>query len=206
MKLSTLSILLGLGVALPQVYALLQPAACREAVRKFPRSKSWGYALVALGTAWFLLLLKDESIADFAPYKPYMYAGFAMLGVLTCIFVTDFLAVRGLAVVLLLLAKVMLDAQRWVESDWRLVIAVWAYVLAVAGMWFTISPWRLRELIDWATANERRVRLLSGLRLAFGLFILVLGFHFRAVEQRALAQAGLRMPTVGCASTGPGLT
>jgi hypothetical protein len=104
-----------------------------------------------------------------------MYVGFGALGVLTCVFVSDFLAVRGLAIVLMLLAKLMLDTQRWVESDWRLVIAVWAYALVLAGMWLTISPWRLRDLIDWSTATEGRIRLLSGLRLAFGLFVLVLG-------------------------------
>jgi hypothetical protein len=41
-------------------------------------------------------------------------------------------------------------------------------------MWLTISPWRLRDLIDWATASESRTRLVSGLRLAFGVFVLVL--------------------------------
>jgi hypothetical protein len=203
MKLSTLCVLLGLGVALPQVYALLKPAACREAMQKFPRSKAWGCALVALGTVWFLLLLKEESIADFTPYKPYMYVGFASLGVLTCLFVSDLLAMRGVAIVLLLLAKLMLDTQRWVKSDWRLVIAVWAYALAVAGMWFTISPWRLRDLINWATANEKRLRLLSSLRLAFGLFIVVLGLHFRSGEQKDQTRTGLRLPTTACASTDP---
>jgi hypothetical protein len=89
--------------------------------------------------------------------------------------VTDFLAVRGLAVVLLLLAKAMLDAQRWADSEWRLVIAVWGYLLVLAGMWFTVSPWRLRDLIHWGTANEKRTRVLSGLRMAFGLFVAILG-------------------------------
>ena len=131
--------------------------------------------MIAVATVWFLLLLKGESIADFAPYKPYMYLGFSLLGVLTCVYVTDFLAVRGLAVVLLLLGKLMLDTQRWVESDWRLVIAVWAYVLVIAGMWLTISPWRLRDLIQWSTANAGRMRLLNGIRLAFGLLLIVLG-------------------------------
>ena len=28
----------------------------------------------------------------------------------------------------------MVDTERWAESQWRLVIAVWAYVLVVAGM------------------------------------------------------------------------
>jgi hypothetical protein len=42
-------------------------------------------------------------------------------------------------------------------------------------MWFTVSPFRLRDLLDWATANEKRVRIGSAIRLAFGLFVVVLG-------------------------------
>ena len=34
---------------------------------------------------------------------------------------------------------------------------------------------RLRDVVNWATANERRTRLLSGLRSGFGLCIFALG-------------------------------
>ena len=175
MKLSTLSVLLGLGFGLPQVFGLLKPAAVRAAVRKFPRSEICGYVLMAVGTLWFLHNLQGESISDFAAYKPMMLAGFCAVGVGTCIFVRDFLAVRGLAIVLLLLAKLMVDTARWADSDWRLVIVVLAYVWVIAGIWFTVSPWRLRDLINWATASDQRVRVVSGIRLAFGLFLVILG-------------------------------
>src|SRR5439155_21894101 len=105
LKLSTLSILLGLGLGLPQIYGLVKPSAFAAAVRKFPRSIPWGYALMLLGTAWFLWNLSQESISDFASYKNVLFALFAGIGIGTCIFVQDFLSVRGLAIVLLLLAK-----------------------------------------------------------------------------------------------------
>ena len=186
MTLSTLAILLGLVVALPQVYGLLKPSAFAAAARRFPRSETWGYALMGLGTAWFLWNLNSETISDFAAYKSVMLFGFGAVGVMTCLFVRDFLAVRGLAVVLLLLAKLMLDTARWHDSEWRLVISVWAYVWIVAGMWFTVSPWRLRDLIQWATANETRVRVGSAFRLGLALLVLLLGLTvFRAGEAQA---------------------
>ena len=122
--------------------------------------------------------LSQESISDFASYKGYLVGGFALVGIASCIFVQDFLAVRGLAVVLLLLAKLMVDTGRPMlgVTHWTLVIQTWAYALALAGMWLTISPWRLRDLLNWATANETRVRVGSVIRLAFGLFIATLGF------------------------------
>jgi hypothetical protein len=130
-----------------------------------------------LGTGWFLYNLSQESIADFAAYKNVLFAGFAAVGIGSCIYVQDFLAVRGLAVVLLLLAKLMVDSGRphLAETPLVLIMQSWAYVLVIAGIWFTISPWRLRDLLEWDTANQKRFKITCGIRLAFGLFIVVLG-------------------------------
>jgi len=176
MKLSFLSICLGLGMAALNLFGLLQPAKFAAVARKLPRSLPLGYAFMLLGTAWFIWNVQSESLADFEGIKPYLDALFVAVGVGTCVYVTDFLGARGLAVVMLLLAKTMLDAQRWEDSEWRLVIAVWAYGLVVAGIWFTAWPWRLRDFLNWATASEKRTRIHSGLRVAFGLFVAALGF------------------------------
>jgi hypothetical protein len=200
MKLWLLALVLGWVVALPQVYGLMNPAGFRDFARKFPRSAPWGWALMLLGTAWFLWELQNERISDFAAFKSYLLIGFGAVGLGTCIFVRDFLAVRGLAVVLLMLAKLMVDTARWVHTDWRLVIVIWAYVLVVAGMWFTVSPWRLRDLIDWATRTDSRVRLGSALRLAFGLWVIILGLTvFRAAER----PAAFPPPPAGSANAEP---
>ncbi len=177
MKLSLLTILLGAGMSVPQIYGLACPKNFTVTARKFPRNYAVGVVLMLLATGWFLWLVNNEPIADFAAFKKPMLIGFAAVGIGACVFVRDFLAVRGLAVVLLLLAKLMVDTGRphLGQSPFVLVIQVWAYVLVLAGIWFTITPWRLRDLIALATANESRVRLTSGIRLAFALFILLLG-------------------------------
>ena len=178
LNLSILSIVLGLGMGLPQIYGLLNPAGFGVAVRKFPRSLPAGWFLMVLGTAWFIVNLSQESISDFAAYKNILLLGFAAVGIGSCIFVQDFLAVRGLAVVLLLLAKLMVDTGRPYLSQTALVLVIqtWAYLLVVAGIWLTVSPWRLRDLLNWATANEKRIKIGCSVRLAFGLFVAVLGF------------------------------
>ena len=201
MRLSTLAVALGLLLSAPQIYGLLKPSAFAAALRKFPRSPTWGFLLMGLGTLWFLWNLSNESISDFAAYKNLMLLGFGAVGVLACVFVRDFLAVRGLSVVLLLLAKLMLDTARWHDSQWRLVISTLAYVWIFAGMWFTISPWRLRDLIQWSTATEQRVRFGSALRLALGVLVLILGLTvFRAGELQA------QSPDFGNAPSNPALS
>lgn len=174
-NLSTLAVVLGLLVLAPNIYGLLKPANFGAALRRFPRSLPWGVALMLLATAWFIYYVSIEEVADFAPLKKYLYGLFIAVGVGSCFYVRDFLAARGAAVLMLLLAKLMVDTAHWADSDWRLVIVAWAYVLVIAGMWFTISPWRMRDLIAWATANDKRIRVTSALRAAFGFLVLVLG-------------------------------
>ena len=180
-------------MSVPQIYGLTKPTQFAAAARKFPRNLPVGIGLMLLATAGFIWNVNLEPIADFSAYKPAMMIGFAAVGVLSCIFVQDFLAVRGLAVVLLLLGKLMVDTGRphlpttifqaqQGESSWVLVIQTWAYIFVIAGIYFTITPWRLRDFVNWATASEARTRLLSGLRLAFAAFVLILGLTaFRAM-------------------------
>ena len=184
LKLSTLAILLGLGMSVPQIYGLTKPAQFAAAARKFPRSLPMGCILMLLATAWFVWNVNVEPIADFSVFKPYMICGFIAVGILACIFVQDFLAVRGLAVMMLLLAKLMVDTGRphLGESRFVLVIQIWAYLLVVAGIWFTITPWKLRDVLNWATATEDRIRIGSRIRLAFAVFVMLLGLTaFRAM-------------------------
>jgi hypothetical protein len=177
LSLSILAIVLGLGFAALQVFGLLKPAAFTAVARKFPRSLPWGFALMLLGTAWFLYYLSQESVADFAAYKNLLFVGFAAIGIGSCIFVQDFLAVRGLAVVLLLLAKLMVDTGRpeLAATPFVKLFHVWAYLMVCAGIWLTVSPYRLRDWIDWLTASEKRIKAGCGLQLAFGLVIALLG-------------------------------
>ena len=52
MKLSLLSILLGAGMSVPQVYGLARPKDFAAAARKFPRNYPLGVILMLLATGW----------------------------------------------------------------------------------------------------------------------------------------------------------
>jgi hypothetical protein len=175
-KLSTIAICLGLWVVLVNLAALLAPAKFTNAARKFPRNVPIGLVLMIIGTLWFLYNVSIESLADFESMKKFLFILFIAIGIGTCMFVRDFLAVRGLAIILLLLGKLIVDNARWVDSNWRLIMVTWAYIMVVLGMWLTVSPWRLRDILNWHTATPQRLRMTSAARLAFGLLVTILGF------------------------------
>ncbi len=184
MKLSLLAILLGAGLALPQIYGLANPQKFAVSVRRFPRNLPIGIFLMLLATAWFDWNVNCEPIADFAAYKPAMMVAFAAIGILSCLYVQDYLAVRGLAVLFLLLAKAMVDIGRphLGQTPWVLVIQAWAYLLVLAGIWFTVTPWKMRDFLNWMTATHARVKIGSAVRLLFAIFVLLLGLTaFRAM-------------------------
>lgn len=175
LSLASLSLVLGVCLAVVPIWQMATPSGWRGWSSAFPRSKPIGYVLMALATGWFLWNVRNETLADFSAYKPYLLLGFAAIGVLTCLYVSDFLAARGFALLLLLASKLLVDTARWHDSDWRWVVTGLAYAWIVAGIWFTISPWRLRDLLAWNTATDRRIRLVAGAGLGLALLLAILG-------------------------------
>ncbi|MDP7586100.1 MAG: hypothetical protein QF920_09870, partial [Verrucomicrobiota bacterium] len=142
-SLANLSIVLGVFLVSVAGYTLAKPVDVGQALRAFPRANAPGYVLMLAATAWFLWNIQVEDMADYRDIKHWFYLGFGAVGIGSCFFLRDFLAVRGLAVFMLLLAKLMLDTQRTYMldapeaqmSEWRLVFAVWAYLIIVMSMW-----------------------------------------------------------------------
>lgn len=185
MSFSILILLLGIAHTLLHVEGVLKPAKYGKRLHAFPRSNPIGYFLMLLGTGWFLYNLQQEKIADFMAYKKFMLIGFAAVGIGCCLYVRDFLAVRGLSIVLLLLAKLVLDKARYIDpyTEWRLVIVVWAYLWIVIGIWWTVSPWRCRDLINKLRASEGRIKNYCLANTVFGVAVAVLGLTaFRGVS------------------------
>jgi hypothetical protein len=61
------------------------------------------------------------------------------------------------------------------KTSWVLLFQAWAYAFVIAGIWFTVSPWRLRDFLEWGTANDKRIKVGCAVRLGFGLFMAALG-------------------------------
>jgi hypothetical protein len=156
-------------------WVLLQPRVAATWLRNFHRQHALGVLLMLLGTAWFEWNLYQEQLQDIAAYKNLMLIGFGVVGIGCCIFVRDFLSVRGLTVFMLMLAWLMCEKARWHKSDFRWAISAWAYVWVIGGLWLSVSPWRLRDWLAWATASEGRLRLASVSGVVWGVIIAVLG-------------------------------
>ena len=179
-SLANLSMILGALALAKGVYFITAAKKACEIIKAFPRNDNAGYLLILISMVWFLLILKDENMADFEKYRTAFNVFILASGIGSCLYLKDYLAVRGAAVLMMLIAKLIVDTARFHESEWRLVFVTAAYLMVIGGMWFTVSPWRMRDLFAWGTADEKRFKILCGFRIGFGILLLMLGiFEFK---------------------------
>ena len=144
---------LGLGL-------IADTTVVRSALKAFPRSQAAAYVLFGGAAAWFLCRVAVLSEADFGEYRNALFVGFALVAVLSFFYVADFLAVRGLAALVLLSAGPLLFAG-YGSYGIALVYKVFVYLALSAALWLGAQPWRMRDAIDWLQRVPGRARLVG---------------------------------------------
>jgi len=171
---------------------LMKPAFCKAWLIKLPRHHTAGAWILGFGMVWFWLLIAPQNlsgplaflgklsmdIGEFNAAKPWLrlIVPAAFFGMVVC--AREFLFVRGLGVVALMVASPILEAAQFKEPSSRLFLVVFAYALLTKGMFWVGMPFTFRDAVTWATANDSRWRLLVFGGLGFGLLILCCALLF----------------------------
>jgi hypothetical protein len=151
------------------------------AAKALPRSQPAAWVLFGTGALWFLWRLARAGEADlifFQTPAPVMIA-FGVLAVLAFVYTPDFLAVRGLSVLVLLGAEPLLNAayMEW-EHPQRLLMVTAVYAGLAAAIYLAAYPYRLRDWFDWLFRTAGRPRLVGAGLLAYGLVTAAAAFTY----------------------------
>jgi hypothetical protein len=167
-------LLLVLGLPL-----LMNSSGYAAMLKSFPRSTAAAYLFFGVGAAWFLHAIWHLSPADFGEYRTYLFIGFLLVAVLSFKCVPDFLAVRGLATLILMGAMPLLDAA-YMEYDkpQRLLMVSVVYLALSGAIWLGAQPWRLRDFFTWLFAQPARVRGVGGALAGCGLLLAIVAFTY----------------------------
>lgn len=160
------------GLLLALLGALLFWPGAAPAARALPRSQpaAWVlFGLAALGFIWRLSRTGEADLIFFQTPAPVML-GFGALAVLAFIYTPDFLAVRGLCVLVLLGAEPLLHAayMEWTHPQ-RLLMVTAVYLGLTAALYLAAYPFRLRDFFEWLFRTPGRPRLVGTVLLAYGL-------------------------------------
>ena len=174
-RLATTSTIVGVAAIAGRVPGIVAPEKFGEVVREFPRSVLWGRILMGIAAVWAWIVLFNAATDDWAWARPLIVVGVPIAYWLVIQFADQFLALRGLAALLLLIAKVMVDAADRSELTLRLVVTVLAYVWVCVGVWMASAPHQVRDVLGFITANPARCRLACFLGSLVGALLVVLG-------------------------------
>lgn len=149
-----------------------------KTTQAFPRSQAAALVLLGTATAWFLYKVLHLGPADFGQYKNLLFILFLVTSVGSFYYVPDFLAVRGLAALILLTAGVLLEAAYMQLPQARLFLVTFVYVAIVISLILGANPYKLRDFFEWLYKSEKRPRIMGGLFAAYGLLLTGVAFTY----------------------------
>ncbi|NNC88233.1 MAG: hypothetical protein HKN82_07220 [Akkermansiaceae bacterium] len=189
--LSVLGYFVGGYCLLAHGFMLLKPEFCQGWLKKLPRHYNAGVYTLAFGMIWFWLLVAPDAmrgpfaflgnlsmdIGEFNAVKKWLRIIVPIAYIGMVLYVKEFLFVRGLGVVALMAAGPILDGAflRIPETlpFTRLLIPLFAYVLLTKGCFWVGMPYTFRDAVTWATASQKRWRMLGIAGLAYGGVVLI---------------------------------
>jgi len=181
MSLFLATLLPGLFLALLGGLLLWNSPVVSSTARTLPRSQRGAWLFFGAGSVWFIWRISrlgESDLIFFQTPQPVMIA-FAALAVLAFIYAPDFLAVRGLCVLMLLAAEPLLYAAYMEYSHpQRLLMVTAVYLGLAAALYLAAAPFRLRDFFDWLFRQPARPRLLGAALLSYGLATAAAAFTY----------------------------
>lgn len=179
MSLFLATLLVGLVLLLLGCALVANTSLVRSSLKALPRSQRAAWVFFGLAAAWFLYRVAHLSEADFGQFRTQLFIGFAAVAVLSFFYVSEFLAVRGLAALVLLAAGPLL-APAYGEYDIpaRLFMVSAVYAALTAAIVLGAQPWRLRDAIEWLQRVPGRAPVAGSVLAAYGLLLVGVAFTY----------------------------
>jgi len=179
MTLTVATLIPGLLLVALGVPLVLNHSGYAALLKALPRSQRATYVFFTAGAAWFLYNIWHLSPADFGDYRTLLFIGFAAVAVLSFKCVPDFLAVRGLCILVLMGAMPLLDAGYMNFEHWQIhFYKVLVYVGIALAIWLGAQPWRFRDFVAWLFARPGRARGVGGALAVYGLVLCGVAFTY----------------------------
>ena len=188
LSLFTIGLLLAIWLIGIHALMLARPALVQGFLKKFPRNEQLGQILMGIGLAWFWLLIAPDhlgklsalsmDLGEFNSAKGLLQWAVPVSLILVCRSIRDFLAVRALGLVGLMVAAPLLGAAFLKDPSSRLLVPIFAYAVLTASMFCVGMPFLFRDAVSWVTADQKRWTLLSVAGLGYGVATLICAFAF----------------------------
>ena len=154
---------------IPGAFALLAPSAARRMAKVFPDNAVAGRILSAAALLWAAALIYYTPLDFLAKFRVAITVFLIVAVPLSWAWTPTLLAARSLGGLWCLIPAPVLVAVRFAPGSGRLVTVSLMYVMAVAGMFSTFSPYLLRDaLFKFSDSSNTMARVIGLLLLVAG--------------------------------------
>lgn len=172
--LPQISAFIGVTTLLIGAFTIAVPMTAAKVWRVLPRSVWPGRILAAVCILWSALWLCVMPLGPLSVVRDSLWILIPIAVASVCVFTPELLTCRAIGGILVLLPAPMLSAAAWHPSPFRYVILIYAYAMAITGMYYIALPWLLRDHITWSLRKPMRQKAVALSAVMLGLFITVL--------------------------------
>jgi len=176
LTLHTAGIVAGALLVLISLPGFIKPSTAQTWLKRLPRSRVAGIALLTVVLIWSFWLLATMEMGEFSSFRRPLLIVLPIGYLLVIRFVEEFLAARALGVLCLLAAEPLLEAAFFRYETSRLFLTVLAYLMIIAGLSWVTMPYLLRDQISWSTQTNTRWHAIHGIAALYGVTILACAF------------------------------
>lgn len=151
------------------------PQTVQTWLAAFPRNVWAGRVLVAVDIALIMRLLLSEGFAWVNAYRPLVFIAAPAAFVIIVIFMDEFLSVRALGGLFLLIPFWIFKAAFMHPSASKLLMTCFAYLLVAAGMVLVWSPCLFRKFVKRANTGAYIGCAIGLLGSSLGAAMIILG-------------------------------
>ncbi len=174
-SLSPVALIVGLLHGLVGALALFFPVGTQRFLQRFPRNRTLGRILLGAGTAWAATLCATIDLGEYSWIRSGLFLASLTLGALAIWLLDDFPSVRGLSILLLLGANVLLDAAFLSDRPGKIAVVLLAYLWVIAGILFVCLPHLFRDRVCEPLVHSGVLRITGWGALAIGAGFVAFG-------------------------------
>jgi hypothetical protein len=159
-------------------WAGLKRTQALEFLRGFHRNQMAGSVLFYGAIFWVLFLVMSMDLMEYSSMRG-LFSMLVVIGsALVMRYMRDYLAVRSLGLLILLAAKIALDASFMRHEPLKIIVPTLVYLNVLAGLFLVGLPYLFRDGAAWLASKPILWKAKWIGSLVMGVFLVALGFYF----------------------------
>jgi hypothetical protein len=173
LTMKAVGIVLGLALLCTHSFAFAKRDTVQAALKLFPRNRRSGVVLTIINALFAFVLMSEIDMGEFFHLRNKILIVIPVAAFLVIRFCDEFLAVRALGALLLLLAAPILDCAFLQPQATRLLLPILAYGWIIKGLVWVGLPYLMRDSINWVIARQWRWTACCFAGIGYGAALLI---------------------------------